>query len=206
MLLLVGFVFAETSWLYSVRNQKENSVNVGFRKKVMDNIFSQAKINWDNDGLFVFREKGDSLRLVVLNKNSEATLFQKPSQKESRILHPDAYLKERESLSNYKNFEKCMDKFTIDSATYNALNELPLTKYPVVTPAKADSIHAFHNTYSMKQKPLYLGYKKDDDKIQYFAFWDFRIESETLSYPLNALEEVPKTLQNLFSREAPKCE
>ena len=121
MFLMAGLACAETSWFFAPEGQKNAPVSVNFRKNALDGIFSQAKIDWDGDGLYIFRERGDSLRLIVVAKGGEAVLYQKPSQKESRWRNPEAYLREREGLKGYSDFEKCMERFTLDSASYNEI-------------------------------------------------------------------------------------
>ena len=105
MFLMAGLACAETSWFFAPEDQKDAPVSVNFRKNALDGIFSQAKIDWDGDGLYIFRERGDSLRLIVVAKGGEAVLYQKPSQKESRWRNPEAYLREREGLKGYSDFE-----------------------------------------------------------------------------------------------------
>lgn len=207
MFLMAGLACAETSWFFAPEGQKDAPVSVNFRKNALDGIFSQAKIGWDGDGLYIFRERGDSLRLIVVAKGGDATLYQKPSQKESRWRNPEAYLREREGLKGYSDFEKCMERFTLDSASYNEIEGLPLADFPVIFPTKADSAKAFHYEVNTLQMPLYLGYKKEGEQVQYFAFRDFRVDSQKLTYPLDAIEQGLKKLDTLlFNRRAARCE
>ena len=107
----------------------------------------------------------------------------------------------------YKDFEKCMERFTLDSASYNEIEGLPLADYPVITPTKADSAKAFHYEVNTLQMPLYLGYKKEGERVQYFAFRDFRVDSQKLTYPLDTIEQGLKKLDALlFNRRAARCE
>lgn len=207
MFLMAGLACAETSWFFASEGQKDAPVSVNFRKNALDGIFSQAKIDWDGDGLYIFRERGDSLRLIVVAKGGDATLYQKPGQKESRWRNPEAYLREREGLKGYRDFEKCMERFTLDSALYNEIEGLPLEEFPVITPTKADSANAFHYEVNTLQMPLYLGYKKEGERVQYFAFRDFRVDSQKLTYPLDTIEQGLKKLDALlFNRRAARCE
>ena len=101
VLFFVVLAFPEISWFYSAEGQKESRINVGFRMKLINDVFSLAKIDWDIDGLFIFRERGDSLRLIVLKNDRTALLYQKPRQQESRLQKPVEYLEERKKLKNY---------------------------------------------------------------------------------------------------------
>ena len=57
------------------------------------------------------------------------------------------------------------------------------------------------------QMPLYLGYRKEGEQVHYFAFRDFRVDSQKLTYPLDVIEQGLKKLDALlFNRRAARCE
>lgn len=206
IVLLFSFGYAEDSWLYSADSQKDNFLNVNFRKRIMDDVFSRMKINWEDDGIYFFRENGDSLKLVILKNNLDAVLYQKPSQNESRWKNPELYLEERKKLKNVSYLEECMEIFSVDSSLYLKINTLPFSSYPVIIPRKADEIKAFHSSISLRNKPLFMGFKKNGDNVQYFFFRDFRNEQMELSYPLDSLSDNLQYLQDkIFFKNAVNC-
>lgn len=206
-LFLIGFSFANPEWLFQSEVCKKDSSDIVFRKDRMSSLFANKPIDWNRDGIYLFIEQKNDLRLFVIGNDVYVDVFQYPKQKISKWLNPVEYLKEREELSGKGLGDVCHQQILVDSVFLNEIRSIPFEEYPMIVAAKRKSVeHGFYYPVANKEGPFYLGYVKQGTDMKYFRFRDFRQENMLLEPPLNTFEHLFKLLnQSFFSTVLNKC-
>lgn len=180
-LFLIGFSFANPEWLFQSEVRKKDSSDIVFRKDRMSSLFANKPIDWNRDGIYLFIEQKNDLRLFVIGNDVYVDVFQYPKQKISKWLNPVEYLKEREKLSSRGLDDACHQQVAADTAFFNEVRSISFEEYPMIIPAKRKSVeHGFYYPVLDEKGTLYLGYKKNGTNVRYFRFRDFRRENMRL--------------------------
>ena len=189
LLFLLGSSFANFDCIFRSEVQKKDTSDIVFRKERMNALFVNKPVDWSREGIFLFVEQKNDLRLFIIGNDSIVELFQYPRQTISKWLNPIEYLKEREEISKRGLDSVCHSQVSSESNLYGEMLSLSLENYPMIYPALRRGSDTFYYQEDV-DRILYLGYVKQGPHVEYFRFRDFRQENMPLEYPLNTFEVV----------------
>ena len=186
-------------WKFEESPKEMMHQKVAMKKNVFEMFFRDSLSNWERDGIYLFVEEKERLRLFFIN-GREVNLYQHPIMDESRWINPDGYLDERKRKAGQIGFDKCFQRMALDEDVALYLKNTPFERFPLITVSKG------WERFSKKDDAMYFGFVKESDGIREFFFNDFRKEKIVIKKPLDRLIPLYDILKkNPFDVYLEKC-
>lgn len=186
-------------WKFEESPKEMMHQKVAMKKNVFEMFFRDTLSNWERDGIYLFVEEKERLRLFFIN-GREVNLYQHPIMDESRWINPDGYLDERKRKACQIGFDKCFQRMVLDEDVALYLKNTPFERFPLITVSKG------LDRFSKKDDAMYFGFVKESDGIREFFFNDFRKEEIVIKKPLDRLIPLYDILKkNPFDVYLEKC-
>ncbi|WP_458449048.1 hypothetical protein [Fibrobacter sp.] len=203
IIIILFFFFAcsvmGADWIFEESPKEMMRQKITMKKDVFEMFFRDSLNNWERDGIYLFVEDKERLRLFFIN-GREVKFFQHPIMNKSRWINPDEYLEERKRKVRQISFDRCFRRMVLDEDAASFLKNTPFERFPLIT-VKKD-----WERLSKTDDVIYFGFVKEGDSISEFFFNDFRKNEIVIKKPLDRLVPLYDVLKKYpFNVYLEKC-